>query len=51
MRQSIINKLNSNNMSKKAIAIYIGVGILIGISICYFVGEISDLIIKLNMID
>lgn len=38
-------------MTRKAIAMYIGVGILIGISICYFIGEISDLIIKLNMID
>ena len=38
-------------MTRKAIAIYIGVGILIGITICYVASGISDLIIKLNMID
>lgn len=38
-------------MTRKAIAMYIGVGILIGISICYFVEEISDFIIKLKMIN
>lgn len=38
-------------MNRKDLTIAIGIGILIGIAICYFVGEISDLIIKLNMID
>lgn len=38
-------------MNKRDLTIAIGVGILIGIAICYFVSAISDFIIKINMVD